>query len=260
MKIMATSFKRSHAGIAILSAPSPATGHCQPTPPSETPGHSWGSLGQSPVGSLLLSPGSWCTQDSVYALYESVSPVLCVLVALWWVNGNLFWEGLFHTQVYWTQSSCHCSSQLLTCTSTGDTQTQFCLSLCGVFRSWCIQGIFEPSKHLCWVWGLILNEIFPLPNILLGLLLCPWMWGVSSKFVQHHAATTPVPHSCWWLSPLPFLNPACRSGSSQYTYCWSLAWRILSITLLTCKHLIVFNFIQNNFVRLYCDSCHISVR
>ena len=24
------------------------------------------------------------------------------------------------------------------------------------------------------------------------------------------------------------------------------------------QHLVVFNFIQNNFVRLYCDSCHIS--
>ena len=31
----------------------------------------------------------------------------------------------------------------------------------------------------------------------------------------------------WSLIPLPFLNPACTSGSSQFTYCWSLAWRIL---------------------------------
>ena len=29
---------------------------------------------------------------------------------------------------------------------------------------------------------------------------------------------------------LPFLKPAWTSGSSQFTYCWSLAWRILSIT------------------------------
>ena len=29
-----------------------------------------------------------------------------------------------------------------------------------------------------------------------------------------------------------FLNPAWTSGSSQFTYCWSLTWRILSITLL----------------------------
>ena len=39
----------------------------------------------------------------------------------------------------------------------------------------------------------------------------------------------------WSLIPLPFLNPAWTSGSSQFIYCWSLAWRILSITLLTCE-------------------------
>ena len=32
-----------------------------------------------------------------------------------------------------------------------------------------------------------------------------------------------------------FLNPACSSGSSRFRYCWSLAWRILSITLLACE-------------------------
>ena len=36
----------------------------------------------------------------------------------------------------------------------------------------------------------------------------------------------------WSLVPLPFLNPTWISGSSWFTYCWSLAWRILSITLL----------------------------
>ena len=38
----------------------------------------------------------------------------------------------------------------------------------------------------------------------------------------------------WTLVPLPFLKPAWTSGSSRFTYCWSLAWRILSITLLAC--------------------------
>ena len=37
------------------------------------------------------------------------------------------------------------------------------------------------------------------------------------------------------LVPLPFLNPAWTSGSSQFTDCWSLAWTILSITLLVCE-------------------------
>ena len=36
----------------------------------------------------------------------------------------------------------------------------------------------------------------------------------------------------WSLIPLPFLNPAWTPGSSWFTYCWSLAWRILSITCL----------------------------
>jgi len=34
----------------------------------------------------------------------------------------------------------------------------------------------------------------------------------------------------WFLVPLPFLNPTCTSGISWFMYCWSLAWRILSIT------------------------------
>ena len=37
--------------------------------------------------------------------------------------------------------------------------------------------------------------------------------------------------SIWSLVPLNFLNPACTSGSSQFMYGWSLAWRILSIIL-----------------------------
>ena len=39
----------------------------------------------------------------------------------------------------------------------------------------------------------------------------------------------------WSLVPLPFLSPVWISGSSRFTYCWSLAWRILSITLLACE-------------------------
>ena len=149
MKIMVTSFKRSHACTAPLSAPNPEAGHHQPTPMLETPGHAQASLGHSLVGSLLLSLVSWCTQGSVCALQESVSPVLC---KFWWlyggVNGDLLQDGLCHTQVCCTQRPCPCSSPLLTWTSAGDTQTQFCLSLCGVSGFWCTQDLFEPSECL----------------------------------------------------------------------------------------------------------------
>ena len=73
MKIMVT-FKRSHACTATFSVPDPAAGHHQPMPPAETPGHSQASLGQSLVGSLLLSPGSWYTQGFCVCVR---SPSLC---------------------------------------------------------------------------------------------------------------------------------------------------------------------------------------
>ena len=76
MKIMAD-LQKVHFKTATLSAPNPAAGHCQPTPPPETPGHSRASLSQSLVGSLLLSLGSRCAQGSVCVLQESVFPVLC---------------------------------------------------------------------------------------------------------------------------------------------------------------------------------------
>ena len=56
----------------------------------------------------------------------------------------------------------------------------------------------------------------------------------------------------WSLVPLPFLNLACASGSSWFTYCWRLAWGILSITLLGCEMstIVVGYWI---FIRIVCD-------
>ena len=76
MKIR-SSFQRSHARTAALSAPNPAAGHCRPPPLLETPGHSQASLRQSLVGSLLLSPRSWCTPRFVCAS-KSLFPQSCV--------------------------------------------------------------------------------------------------------------------------------------------------------------------------------------
>ena len=73
---------------------------------------------------------------------------------------------------------CPCDRALPTHTSTGDTQTQFCLSLCGVLGP---QDLFEPSEHLWQEWGLILNANSPL------LLSC---WGFS--FALGHEVS---PHS-----------------------------------------------------------------
>ena len=137
MKIMGTSFKRPYACTTALSASSPAAGHRWPMPPlMETHGHLCASLGQSLVGSLLLSPGFWCTRFCLCPLRVYFS-VLCKFWQLFGgINGDLLQEGLCHTHVCCTQSPCPCSSPLLTRTSRGDAQTQFCLSLCGVSGSW----------------------------------------------------------------------------------------------------------------------------
>ena len=172
MKIMATSFKRA------LSALDPAAGHHPPTTSAGTPGQLRASLGQSLVGSLLLSPESWCAEGFVCDLQEFVSTVL---YKPWWlygrVNGDLLEEGLCHTQVYCTQSLCPCSRPLLTRTSAGDTQAlkgrsgSVSVGFPGVHKV-----LFEPSECLWHVWVLILNEILP---------LLPSCWGFS--FVLGHA-------------------------------------------------------------------------
>ena len=172
-------------------------------PLPETPRHSLASLSQFLVGSLFLSPEAWCTQGSVCALQGSIFPVLC---KFWWlyggVNGDHLQEGLCHTRVCCTQSPCPCSSPLLNCTSTGDTQTQFCLNLCGVSGSWCTQGLFEPSERLWQEWGLILNVNLPPPPSCLGFSFALGR-GVSP---QSCSSTTQPPlqrlPSCWGFSDL----------------------------------------------------------
>ena len=97
--------------------------------------------------------------------------VLCKLWHLYGgVNSDLLQEGLCHTQVCCTQSPCPCSRPPPTHTSTGDAQTQVCLNICGVPGSWCTQGLFEPSEHLWWKWGLLLYTNSP---------LLPSCWGFS---------------------------------------------------------------------------------
>ena len=161
------------------SAPNPAGGHHRPRPLPET----LDTHGQVWVGllwghcSFLLSPG---VHKVLFVPSKSLFPQSCVsLVALWWVNDNLLQKSFYHTQVCCTQSPCPCRSPLLT--SSGDTQTLFCLSLWGVSGSWCAQGLLEPSERLWRVWGLILNPILPLPPSFWGLFLCPWTWDGHNK-------------------------------------------------------------------------------
>ena len=114
-------------------------------------GDSWTPTGKSGTVSCgVTAPFSW---DLVHKFLlcppRDYFPVPCKFWQLYGgVNGDLLQEGLFHTQVCCTQRPCPCGRPLLTRTSAGDTQTQFCLSLCGVPGSWYAQGLFEASKLL----------------------------------------------------------------------------------------------------------------
>ena len=203
----------------IMSPPSKGPSmHCctqwpqpcsRPPPTHASARDSWTLTGLS--GSLLLSPGSWCTRLCL-CLQGSVSPGLC---RVWRLCGALMATSSKSAYAI-PRSTTRRASALQQATAdpgpTGDAQTQFCLSLCGVSGSWWAQGLFEPSERLCWAWGLILNMILPLlppfwgfsfalghgvslqshsaphghcsnANILLGLLY-PWTWGIPSKSEQ----------------------------------------------------------------------------
>ena len=135
MKIMVTSFKRSYVGNATLSGPNPAAGHHQPTLLPGTSGHSQASLGQSLVGSVLLSPGSWFAQG-FFVPSKSLFPQSCVSSGGCMVGFLATYSKRAYAiprptaprapapaAVHWWPISA------------GDTQTQFWLSLYGVSGS-----------------------------------------------------------------------------------------------------------------------------
>ena len=169
---MTTSFKMPCACTATLTAPSPAAGHCRPALLLETPGHSKASLGQSLVGSLLLSPGSCYTQGfGFFSLQEPVSPVLCEFWQLFGaVNSDLLQEGLCHTQVFCTQSPCPWVRPLRSIPRQ-KTHKHSKAGLAWSLGSSCVHKVYnELSKCLWWVQGLILNVISHLR---------PSCWGFS---------------------------------------------------------------------------------
>ena len=201
MKIMVTSFRRSHACTGKLSAPNPTAGHHQPTPLTESPGHSqevWVSLLWGHC-SFFQVPGmqSFCLCPLIVYF---LSPVQ-VLAALWWgqlqppPRGLIPYPSLLHPE------------SLPQWQATADPylhrrHSEFCLSLCGVSGSWCTQGLFEPSESLWRVWGLILNVISP---------VLPSCWHFSFALgcgvsPQIHSSTMQLPLqrllSCWGFSAL----------------------------------------------------------
>ena len=55
----------------------------------------------------------------------------------------------------------------------------------------------------------------------------------------------------WSPVPLAFVNLSWTCGSSWFTYCWSLAWRILSITLLVCEMSAIVQYFEHFLALLF---------
>ena len=224
MVVLMTSFKRTCAHPVVFSVPDPAAGHCRLRPPLET---SWTFTGTSgSVSSDTDSPGSWCTQGFICTLQESVSPVLwmfcnqiplasrvkfpggsqslcrvpgksvvgprafltvqeflsynCLpgssMVGLMVTSSKRAYATHCMTKVCCSQIPCPWSRPLLTCASAVVTQTLKVRSG-SVSVEYLGPGahklLFEPPEHL---W-----------RVVLGPLLCPWMWVFFVFFggIQH---------------------------------------------------------------------------
>ena len=92
------------------------------------------------------------------------------------------------SQVCCSQSPFPRDRPLLTCASTGDIQSlkgRSCSVSCGVPGSWCTQGfVWALLASLAGVRFNSKHDSVP-STLLLGLLLCPWMWGIFFGGIQH---------------------------------------------------------------------------
>ena len=138
------------------------------------------------MGSLLLSPVSWCTRFCLCPP-RIYFPVLCMFWQLYdGVNGGLLQEGLCHTWVCCTQNPCPCGVEQ----STADlylhrrwSDTVFSQSLWGLWVVMCTRFVLALWMSLA---GMRFDSKckFAPPVVLLGLLLCPSLWRIPSQLLQ----------------------------------------------------------------------------
>ena len=187
MKIMKDLLQKVLCRHCHAQCPQPCS---RPVPTHASARDSWTLMGKSgsvSLGSLLLSPGSWCTYSFVCVLQVSVSPVLCK-----------FWR-LLMVGLVTTSSKRACAIPRSAVPRAPAPAAGHCWpvplweklkpSLCGF--SLCTQ---------CFVWALWESLVgmgfdskcyFAPPTILLGFLLCPSMWGIFFWWDPTF--------SCWWL-------------------------------------------------------------
>ena len=138
----------------------------------------------SQVGKSVVSPRAFAAVQEL--LWYSCSP-LCGSSAWYlygWANDDLLQKDLCHTpHLPGLPQPEPLSPQRATAGLWhSNTQRQILLSLCGVSGCCWAQGLVGALWASLAVMGFDSKYDFAPPTILLGLLLCPWMWGIF----------------CWW--------------------------------------------------------------
>ena len=178
---MATSFKRSPACTDTLSAPTLKQATTDPrfcwrlldTPRQVWVSPLWGHC------SFLLGPG---THKVLFVPSKILFPQSCVSS-----GGSVV--GLMATsskRAYVIPRSLHqeplplkqATADLCLHRRHSNTQRKVWLSLCGVSASWCTQGFVRALRPSLAGMGFDYKRDFSPHTILLGLLLCPWIWGI----------------------------------------------------------------------------------
>ena len=168
-------------------------------PPPETPGHSFTSVGQSLLGSLLLfsCPGVYKFFFFFHLCVCVCPPRVCFPVLCKFGSSMV---GLMVTSSKSVYAIPRSTASRAPVPAAGhcwpvppqETLKHSSLSLCGVSGSWCTQGLFEPSEHLWQVWGLSLNVTSS---------LLPSCWGSSFTLgrgvsPQSHSSTAQPSLQC----------------------------------------------------------------
>ena len=218
MKITVTSFKRSHAHTAALSAPSPAAGHRRPTPPLrllDTHGQVWVSLLWGHC-SFLLGPS---VHKVLFVPSKSLFPQSCE-------SSGCSMVGLMATsskRAYATPRSAAPRAHATATVHCWPVPPHETVKHSSVQFLWGLLVLV----HMRYVWALWASLVgmgfdskhdFAPPTVLLRLLLCPWMLAISSQSLQHCTAPAPAPCSCHSGVTTPLNSESCFSFLIEVTY------------------------------------------
>ena len=186
MRIMETSFRRSHACTAALSVPNPAVGHHQPTPHQrllDAHGQVWVSLLWGHC-SFLRGPGA---HKILFVPSKSLIPQSCVssggsMVGLMVTSSKRNYAIPRSTEPKApAPAAVHCWSIPPQETLKHSSVSVFVGSL-GSGAHKVFWALWESLVDL----GFDSKQNFTPPTMLLWLLLCPWTWEFSLKLLQHH--------------------------------------------------------------------------